>query len=470
MQQTLRLRQDVLMDDVKRFGWTKACVLLVIVAGSAACMDIINGDPAAEGCTFDTDCAANEICTASGDCSAVGDEPDGPTPEGPTPEGPTPEGPTPETAEPQTPSPAAEPEEPEPQVPSPAAEPGEPEPQTPEPSGEPADAGTVVDAGGEDAGRQDGGAEPDANPEPEPECESDGDCANGLTCLDDTCVVGCDGVPTAGTCTPSEFAYCANPGQPTEEIRTLSLSEPVCFNDLLMQSCGPTGQPEGIDCVSVGGDCSQGACIALPEGAICNDETLVCGSDGTGAALVCAGKDAQGEGTCQSGCGDLDVFGECADGVVTFCADEGLSTERIESYNCFDYEVCGTLRPGIDGCVVAQGQGGVCWNVGQNLGSCGSPQGNLACQIDLDTGNGQCVVNAANCDPAERRCTNNNLLMTSCYQNQPLLIWCGDHGGTCVDDVTPDGAACLNIQFQEVCNNDDLFCANGLQCVNGRCF
>lgn len=469
------LRHDVRMPS-RRATKLSPFSLLCVVAFLSACPDGGQINQTGEGCSFDSDCAAGEICTSFGECRPDTSEPDStapdtPSPDTPSPETPTPGTPTPETPTPETPTPdvdaGGEPDTPTPDTPTPdTPTPDTPTPDTPtpdvdagsEPEGE-ADAGRDVDAGAVDAG----------SPEPEPECESDGDCANGLTCISETCVVGCDGVPAAGTCTPTEFAFCANPGQGNEEIRTLSLAQPVCFNELLIETCSATGNPEGIDCIGAGGDCSQGACIALPEGSPCNDDTLVCGNDADGTPLLCADKNAQGVGTCQSGCGDIDAFGECTDGVVTFCQDEGTATERLESYDCFAFETCGTLRPGIEGCVAAQGLGDQCWNQGQNLGSCGSSQGDLACQIDLDTGNGECVANTSTCTPEEKRCTGGNLLMASCYQTQPLLIWCGDHGATCQNDVTPDGAACVNVQFGEVCNNIDLFCRNGLGCFNGFC-
>lgn len=465
-----RLRHDERMH-CRPALWLPTCLLL-LVGLMSACPD---GEQVNQtGCSFDQDCAAGEICTSFGECRADTSEPDTPNPDSPTPA--VDAGSEPETPTPDTPTPAfdagSEPSTPTPDTPTPAVDAGS-EPDTPTPDTPTPDAPTPeTDAGSEpetDAGApvDAGAAEEDAGPEPE--CESDGDCANGLTCIANECVVGCDGVPSSGTCTPTEFAYCANPGQANEEILTLSLAQPVCFNSLLIESCSADSLPEGTDCVAVGGACSQGACIALPEGAACNDDTLQCGNDAGGTPLLCADKNAQGVGTCQSGCGDIDGFGECTDGVVTFCADEGTATERLESYACFDFEVCGTLRPGIEGCVAAQGEGGQCWSQGQNLGFCGSSQGNLACEIDLDTGNGQCVANTATCTPEEKQCTAGNRLMASCYQTQPLLIWCGDHGATCQNDVTVDGAACVNVQFGEVCNNIDLFCRNGLGCFNGVC-
>ena len=434
--------------------------VLLLLCSTGGCGDVVNVNQSGTGCAFDSDCSEAEFCNAFGACRPLNAEPDVVTPlPDPTPEN------VPDAGafdagrgatDPSTPAPENNPE------PSPApfdagSEPDVNDAGRPLGTGSDAgpDAGTIVDAGTTDAGAADAG--------PQPECTNEQQCGNGRTCIDNACVVGCDGVPTAGTCNAFQLAYCANPGLPNEEVRTASLADPVCFGDVLIDSCGVNGEPQGVDCVALGGDCSLGACIALPEGARCDDDTLQCGTAETGEPMQCAQQNAQGVGVCETGCGDLDYFGECSAGVVRFCADEGLATERIESYACNAGEVCGEMRPGIDGCVGAQGLGATCWNAPQgqtDVSFCGGNNGALACQIDIDTGLGQCIQNSATCDPlGPRQCTGNRL-MTFCYQTQPVLIDCSDHGGTCSNSQ----GACVGIDRFEPCNNDDLICANGLRC------
>lgn len=425
-------------DSFMRYSFS-ILVLSIAVFATVGCTNTIDLEANGAGCRWDSECASGEFCNAYGECRIIDDDSKIAEP-APTPEGtPSVLSPGPEAGEPDV----GEPESEEPEV---SPETTTPESSTPESS------------------------EPETN-EPEedaPECVDDSGCSNGLTCIDEVCVVGCDGVPAAGTCTPFELSYCAGPGTPSAAARTESILDPVCFGDILVDSCSADGEPLGINCVAAGGDCSQGACISMPEGQVCDDEELLCGDDDTGQPLACANKGADGIGVCERGCGDITFEGQCTGATMRFCADEGLATERIETYSCFDGEVCGEMRPGVDGCVGAQGQGDVCWNPesGDNAVSfCGGNGGGLACELEIDDGIGRCVVNNDVCDVSATgpECSGNRLMLY-CYQSQPVILNCSDYGAQCHNSI----GACTGVDRYQPCD-ETLRCAGGLQCRQGWC-
>lgn len=419
--------------------YTFAASIALLAPG---CTNTIDLDATGAGCQWDSECASGEFCNAYGECRSIDDDSKVAEPENPTAEDPTPEG-TPSVL-----SPGPESNEPDVSEPDAGVEPEETTPETSEP--------------------EEGTPETVEPEEDIPECVDDSGCSNGLTCIDNVCVVGCDGVPAAGTCTPFELSYCANPGTASATARTESLLDPVCFGDILVDSCSADGAPVGIDCVAAGGDCSQGACIAMPEGQLCDDENLLCGDDDTGQPLACANKGPDGVGVCERGCGDITFEGQCTGATMRFCADEGTPTERIETYSCFDGEVCGEMRPGVDGCVGAQGQGDVCWNPQSgdtSVSFCGGNDGGLACELEIDDGIGRCVVNNDYCDVSATgpECSGNRLMLY-CYQSQPVILNCSDYGGQCSDNL----GACTGVDRYQPCD-ETLRCAQGLQCRQGWC-
>ena len=399
---------------------TRSLVSFLLATFALGCLSActeVHIDDYTHGCAFDSECALDEVCNAYGRCVAL------------------------ETGRVQAPAPE----------PSATSEP-ETQAQTPMPTPEP-----VVEP-------ESASLEPDAGPTAE--CTDDATCGSGRICLDERCVVGCEGVPAAGSCTPFVLSYCANVGLPTEAVRTASLADPVCLGEILVDSCSAAGTPVVTDCTSLGGDCSLGACISIAEGQPCDDEVLRCGNDDTGRPMQCAGRDGSGLGVCERGCGDVTGQGECDGDTLRYCANEGTAGETIETFNCGQESLkCGEMRPDTFGCVGAVGLGATCWDAQQNNGEvsyCGGDDGTLACELDVYWGEGTCVRSNEICDApvgAAPTCSGNRLMLFCSVAQQPVLLNCTDYGANCSDSAN----ACVGVDRGEPCDAN-LRCATGMFC------
>ena len=104
-------------------------------------------------------------------------------------------------------------------------------------------------------------------------CAGDG----GMACLlQDT--------PNGSACTPGfqPYAFEADGG----------LQQPYCVNDALVVS-GVYDQPAAIDCASYGGQCSDGGCVGIPSGRLCDNTLLTCA-----AGLFCPANPDGGSTSC----------------------------------------------------------------------------------------------------------------------------------------------------------------------------
>jgi hypothetical protein len=289
-------------------------------------------------------------------------------------------------------------------------------------------------------------------------------CAGGRTsaCVADTpdgvhrCSTG------AGACTAPE------PG---------SAFRPACSAQVAILQC-TEGQPAGLNCAALGGQCTDGACSSLPLGAPCGDRL------GCSAAAACDARSQR--------CVDPTAFctadslpPSCAGNVLTRCGEGGLALPT----RCAD-----VLAPDAGGacglpftCVPLGGpDGGACDSV--TVGCTAAGQGaacNAARQVYCGTGLG-CVTRGtggsteercattASCVPGATHAGCAGSVATYCLGTPAYVVAeaagldCATFGSTCalVNDVPacvgPVGARCDSAELNP---GTLLGCTPGLVCV-----